>query len=84
MAGERLITGGLLPAAGLECGVFLAAAAGYRAAPVVSAPALIPVRVEPAVSAGESVVLHWGQGQRLELSASMSPRWLAELLRCLG
>jgi len=69
---------------GLSAAYFSQRLRAYRAAPVVSAPALIPVRVEPAVSAGESVVLHWGQGQRLELPAAVSPRWLAELLQCLG
>lgn len=54
------------------------------AAAVGVGQALIPVRVEPAVSAGEPVVLNWGQGQRLELPASVSPRWLAELLQCLS
>ena len=58
--------------------------AGRAAAAVGVGPALIPVRVEPAVSAGEPVVLHSGQGQRLAMPASVSPRWLAELLQCLG
>jgi len=43
---------------GLSAAYFSQRLRAYRAAPVVSAPALIPVRVEPAVSAGESGVLH--------------------------
>jgi hypothetical protein len=56
----------------------------YRAEAVVDSQALIPVRVEPAAPAAGSLVLHCGQDQRLEIPASVSPRWLAELLQCLG
>jgi len=56
----------------------------YRAETTEGDQVLIPVRVEPLASAAESLVLHRGQGQRLEIPASVSPRWLAELLQCLG
>ena len=69
---------------GLSVAYFSQRLRAYRATPAAGGQALIPVRVEPAVAGGESVVLHWGQGQRLELPVSVSPRWLAELLRCLG
>jgi len=56
----------------------------HRAEPVAARQALIPVRLEPAApTAGNLVLLH-GQDQRLEIPASVSPRWLAELLQCLG
>jgi hypothetical protein len=56
----------------------------HRAEPVAARQALIPVRLEPAPPAAGSLVLHRGQDQRLEIPASVSPRWLAELLQCLG
>jgi hypothetical protein len=45
--------------------------------------ALIPVRVEPPVG-GAGMALCTRQGHRLELPETVSPRWLAELLQCLG
>ena len=69
---------------GLSAGYFSQRLRAHRAAPVVGGQALIPVRVEPAAPAAGSLVLHHGHGQRLEIPASVSPRWLAELLQCLG
>jgi hypothetical protein len=49
---------------------------------------LLPVHIEePAQSAvpeAHALVLRTTHGYRLELAASVSPRWLAELLQCLG
>jgi transposase-like protein len=43
------------------------------------------VRSAPAAAADEAnVMLHLAQGAQLELSTAVSPRWLAELLRCLA
>jgi hypothetical protein len=68
---------------GLSAGYFSQRLRAYRVAPVVGGQALIPVRVEPAVAAEGSLVLFRGEGQRLEIPASVSPRWVAELLQCL-
>jgi hypothetical protein len=63
------------------------------AAPLPVASGLVPVRVGladspaalPACSlAAEPLVLRMASGHRLELPASADPRWVAELLRCLG
>ena len=63
------------------------------AAPVPVASGLVPVRVGLAESpadlpagslAAEPLVLRMASGHRLELPASADPRWVAELLRCLG
>jgi hypothetical protein len=69
---------------GLSAGYFSQRLRAHRVAPVVGGQALIPVRIEPAASASGGLVLHRGQGLRLEIPASVSPRWLAELLQCLG
>lgn len=69
---------------GLNAGYFSQQLRAYRVAAVVGGQALIPVRVEPAVAAEGSLVLCRGEGQRLEIPASVSPRWVAELLQCLG
>jgi hypothetical protein len=69
---------------GLSAAYFSQRLRAHRATAVSGGQALIPVRVEPAAPAGESLVLHRGEGQRLEIPASVSPRWLAELLQCLG
>lgn len=54
----------------------------YRKASSVAGPELIPVRVEtpPATAI---LVIHLGSGLQLDLPASISPRWLADLLRWL-
>jgi hypothetical protein len=38
----------------------------------------------PGLAVGGPLVLHTASGHRLELPASAAPRWVAELLRCLG
>ena len=69
---------------GLSAAYFSQRLRAHRAASVAGGQALIPVRVEPAVPAAGSWVWHPGHGQRLEMPVSVSPRWLAELLPCLG
>ena len=39
---------------------------------------------QPAMPEAHALVLRTTHGYRLELAASVSPRWLAELLQCLG
>ena len=48
---------------------------------------LLPVQLEPSApvaSTQASVMLRLAHGAQLELSTAASPRWLAELLRCLS
>ena len=50
-------------------------------------PELIPVQVQPLPTAAGAVsgpVVLWHRGQRVEFPAAVSPRFLAELLQCLG
>lgn len=45
---------------------------------------LIPVQVQPVPTASGVMVLRHAKGHQLELPVTVSPRWLAELLQCLG
>ena len=48
---------------------------------------LLPVQLEPSAlvaSPQASVMLRLAHGAQLELSTTVSPHWLAELLRCLA
>jgi len=48
---------------------------------------LLPVQLEPSppvASTLGSLMLRLAHGAQLELSTAVSPRWLAELLRCLA
>ncbi len=50
-------------------------------------PLLIPVEIKPAADtlpATEPIWLRLSKGYALELPHNISPRWLAELLQCLG
>ncbi|MFZ2313181.1 MAG: IS66 family insertion sequence element accessory protein TnpB [Methylobacter sp.] len=50
-------------------------------------PLLIPVEIKPVAatsSTTEPIWLRLANGQALELPGNISPRWLAELLQCLG
>jgi hypothetical protein len=49
-------------------------------------PVLIPVAIKPSstTQAIESLWLRLPTGHALELPSNISPRWLAELLQCLG
>ncbi len=70
---------------GLNPNTFSSRLRAHRAWSQHTDQALIPVRIElPTPTAtSEGVVLRMRQGHRLELSAAVSPRWLAELLQCL-
>lgn len=49
------------------------------------APSLIPIEINPAIiPIAETLRLRFSSGYTLELPASISPRWLSELLQCLG
>ena len=61
---------------------FAARLSDYRKLPKADSAVLIPVRVEP--SAAAVIVLTHARGHRLELPASISASWVAELLRCLA
>lgn len=61
---------------------FTARLSDYRKLPESNPAALIPVQVEPS-AAGVMVFTH-AQGHRLELPASVSANWVAELFRCLA
>ncbi|WP_020563555.1 IS66 family insertion sequence element accessory protein TnpA [Methylosarcina fibrata] len=61
---------------------FSARLSDYRKLPKSDSAVLIPVHVES--TGAEGIVFTHAQGHRLELPASVSARWLAELLRCLA
>jgi hypothetical protein len=72
---------------GLAISTFSARLSAHRASapPPPAPPALVPVKIEPAQPAAAGpLVLRTASGHRLELPLSCEPRWLAELLRCLG
>jgi hypothetical protein len=59
----------------------------YRLSKPPAKPLLMPVEIKPAAAnmpATESIWLRLPKGHTLELSGNISPRWLAELLQCLG
>jgi hypothetical protein len=48
---------------------------------------IIPLQIvqsAPTIAAEASMMLRFAQGTQLELSTAVSPRWLAELLKCLA
>ena len=50
-------------------------------------PLLIPVEIKPAAATTHATASLWlrlSKGYSLELPGNISPRWLAELLQCLG
>jgi hypothetical protein len=64
---------------------FAARLSDYRKLPKADSVALIPVQVAPSESVVDTGILFThAQGHRLALPASVSARWVAELLRCLG
>lgn len=72
---------------GLAISTFSARLSEHRASasPPSAPPALVPVKIEPAQPAAAGpLVLRTASGHRLELPTSAEPRWVAELLRCLG
>lgn len=54
----------------------------FRSQCATQSPTLIPVQIQQPLP--ESIVLQLVQGHRLELPASISAQWLAELLQCLA
>ena len=59
----------------------------YQLSSQPTKPLLIPVEIKPAAatsSATEPMWLRLPKGHTLELPGNTSPRWLAELLQCLG
>lgn len=50
----------------------------------IKSPALIPVAIKPAAASTEVLQLRCRGTHVLELPMSVSPRWLGELLSCLG
>jgi hypothetical protein len=63
---------------------FTARLSDYRKLPQSDSAALIPVQVAPSEPVDAVVVFTHAQGHRLELPASVSASWVAELLRCLA
>ncbi len=53
----------------------------FRSQDAAELPALIPVHIQHQLSG--TIALQFAQGHRLELPATVSAQWLAELLRCL-
>ena len=60
----------------------------YRLSNQPTTPLLIPVEIKPAAAATlpatAPIWLRLSKGHSLELPSNISPRWLAELLQCLG
>lgn len=63
---------------------FAARLSDYRKLPQSDSVALIPVQVAPSEPVDASILFTHAQGHRLALPASVSARWVAELLRCLA
>ena len=61
---------------------FAARLSDYRKLPKSDLAALIPAHIEPSATA--TIVFTHAQGHRLELPASVSASWVAELLGCLA
>ncbi len=69
---------------GLNANTFSGRLRDYRAGRTPTTPELIPVELRPMATPSEALVLRLPRGHHLELPATVSPRWLAELLQCLG
>lgn len=72
---------------GLNANTFSGRLHHYRSQGLPRPPELIPVQVQPLPKAAEAVagpIVLWHRDLRLELPSAVSPRWLAELLQCLG
>ena len=70
----------------LNVRTFAARLSDYRKLSQSDSVALIPVQVAPpeSVHADAGILFTHAQGHRLALPASVSARWVAELLRCLA
>ena len=72
---------------GLNANTFSGRLCLYRSQGLPRPPELIPVQVQPLPKAAEAAlgpIVLWHRDQRLEFPSAVSPRWLAELLQCLG
>lgn len=71
---------------GLNAKTFSGRLRDYKSQGLPRPPELIPVQVQPfpTAEAVSGPIVLWHRGQRLELPSAVSPRWLAELLQCLG
>ena len=74
---------------GLSPATFSARLREHRASqpmrPLSAPAALVPVRIQPAgPPVAEPLALRTASGHCLELPPLAEPRWVAELLRCLG
>jgi transposase-like protein len=56
----------------------------YRLTSESTAPRLIPIEIKPTEISAGVLQLRLPQGHTLELPSTVSPRWLGELLQCLG
>ena len=73
---------------GLNANTFSGRLHHYRSQASLGQPELIPVQVQSAPTASDTAaagpVVLWHRQHRLEFPAAVSPRWLGELLQCLG
>jgi hypothetical protein len=67
---------------GLNAHTFSSQLHAFRSQHATESPTLIPIQIQEPLSV--PMVLQFVQGHRLELPASISAQWLAELLRCLA
>ena len=82
-----LTQGGYCQQHGLNVKTFSRWFRAYRLSKQPATPLLIPVEIKPAAAATQAIESLWlrlPKGQALELPGNISPRWLAELLQCLG
>jgi hypothetical protein len=63
---------------------FTARLSDYRKLPKSDSSALISVQVAPSKAIDGAIIFAHAQSHRLELPASVSANWVAELLRCLA
>ena len=72
---------------GLNANTFSGRLRDYKSQALPRPPELIPVQVQTLPKAAEAAsgpIVLWHRDQRLELPLAVSPRFLAELLQCLG
>lgn len=69
----------------LNANTFSGRLSNYRAASAGPAPELIPIQLEvpPAAPSATTLVVHLGADLQLDIPVTVSPRWLADFLRCL-
>ena len=69
---------------GLNANTFSGRLHHSRSQGIPPQPGLIPVQVQPLPTAAVGPVVLWHRGHKVEFPGAVSPRWLAELLQCLG